>query len=567
MSLHTTTALTLSKHEHRLLGLTLITLHIAIWWDFASWHSLIFFCIHLCLYVLWQSSWYRQELPSMKHLILLGSGIVAFTIAISFRSINIWLMMIWQLIMIGIIGGRDLVKPRDRLVNISAVIFLTLDLLVITISRLLIIEVTTTFDLLGYGLLIIPVAFLLIPPDDGPEFRYNLDFFHGLTLAQLIALIALGGLVIKHHVGISYPLAVFEVCLTIALFIFTISWLSTIFAQEGNIQQLWTRHLLSIGGTFDHWLENLAQPSNYKSLTPSQFLQVGFERLRTLPWIAGIAWHSLHGEGMSGDIAKNEVVISVRSLEVKVYSDYRISSSHYFQMRVLVQLLEYLHQAKRREEAFAQQAHLQAIYETGAKLTHDIKNILQSLHAITSMIETCQPQQFGETQRMLQGQMPNLAHRLKQTLDKLQKPADFSYSNVPVRLWWNGLQARYTKRDVDFFSDIDANNVLVPESLFDNVVENLLQNALNKRKREPELHIEVSLTVRERVLNLTVCDDGSSIPEEIAKNLLNHPIHSSQDGFGIGLYQAAKQVANTGYHLKIAENAEGQVCFKLSNAE
>ncbi|OQW91821.1 MAG: hypothetical protein BWK79_16065 [Beggiatoa sp. IS2] len=557
----------MSKHEHRLLGLTLITLHIALWWDFASWFSLIFLFTHLCLYVLWQSSWYRQELPSTKNLILLSIGIVAFTTLISFQLINIWLMMLWQLVMIGIIGGRDLVKPRDRLVNISAVIFLTLDLLIINIYQLLIIDGLTTFTLLGYGLLIIPIIFLLIPTDDGPEFRYHVDFFHGLTLALLIALIALGSLVIMYRVRISYPLAVFEVCLAMALFIFTISWLSTIFVQDGNIQQLWTRHLLSVGSTFDHWLENLAQPSNYKSLTPPQFLQVGFERLVTLPWVVGITWHSLHGEGVFGEIAKYHVVITVHSLEATVYSHYRISSGHYFQIRVLVQLLEYLHQAKRREEAFAQQAHLQAIYETGAKLTHDIKNILQSLHAITSIIETCQPQQFGETQRILQGQMPNLAHRLKQTLDKLQKPAEFSYSNVPVRLWWNGLQARYAKRDIDFFSDLDADNILVPEGLFDNVVENLLQNALNKRKREPQLQIEVTLTVRKRVLHLTVCDDGSTIPEDIAKNLLNQPIHSSHDGFGIGLYQAAKQVANTGYHLKIVENAVGQVCFELASAE
>ena len=34
--------------------------------------------------------------------------------------------------------------------------------------------------------------------------------------------------------------------------------------------------------------------------------------------------------------------------------------------------------AKIREKTLTQQTHLKAIYETGARITHDIKNLLQS---------------------------------------------------------------------------------------------------------------------------------------------------------------------------------------------
>jgi len=222
--------------------------------------------------------------------------------------------------------------------------------------------------------------------------------------------------------------------------------------------------------------------------------------------------------------------------------------------------------ARRREAAFAQQAHLQAIHETGAKLTHDIKNLLQSLHAITSVIESSPPKKFGDTQRLLQGQMPHLTQRLKRTLDKLQKPAEFSYSHVPVTLWWDNLKARYRKSQIEFSDHKETENILIPEDLFDNVSENLLQNALTKRQREPELQINVLLHISKRCLQLTVCDNGSPIPEEIANQLFSQPV-PSRDGFGIGLYQAVKQLAHTGYKLKIVEDIEGQVCFELASTE
>jgi len=111
-----------------------------------------------------------------------------------------------------------------------------------------------------------------------------------------------------------------------------------------------------------------------------------------------------------------------------------------------------------------------------------------------------------------------------------------------------------------------VSDILIPEDLFDNVSENLLQNALMKRKREPDLQIKVVLHIDKRRLHLTVCDDGTSIPEEIANLLLTQPVQS-RDGFGIGLYQAVKQLAHTGYVLNIIENVEGQVCFELASTE
>ncbi len=562
------------KHEHRLLGLMLITLHIVLWWDFLALPfpehlKRVVLLIHFGVFILWQPFRSRLETYHFRNMVLLGTVIALFIV-----FPQTWLMTLWQIILLGLMGGRDLVKPIDKIVNLVTIIFLSLEIFIVNLPQLFVIEelallyqfAPDSLLLLNYMLLSMPLTFLFISTDDNHEHRYYIDFFHGLTVSMLMIIMILGSLVIHYSGNINLLLAIFQMSLAIALFILMISWLWVVFAGEESVEPLWTRHLLNIGNAFEQWIDNLAQPHNYKNFTPQEFLRAGFEQLETIPWVSGIAWHSPYGEDILGYQDRKQVIITVQAIEVTVYAHYRINGSHYFQIKILIQLLEHFHQAKRREAAFAQQAHLQAIHETGAKVTHDIKNLLQSLHAITSVIETSQPTQFDTTQKLLQGQLPHLTQRLKRTLDKLQKPAEFSYSNVPVSLWWSNIKARYRKSQIDFYHKIDTENVLIPEDLFDNVSENLLQNALMKRKREPELHIDVSLHIHQRNLKLIVCDDGSPIPDEIFNNLFSQPV-SSRDGFGIGLYHVAKHLTHTGYSLSISENVEGQVCFELKTAE
>jgi signal transduction histidine kinase len=63
-------------------------------------------------------------------------------------------------------------------------------------------------------------------------------------------------------------------------------------------------------------------------------------------------------------------------------------------------------------------------------------------------------------------------------------------------------------------------------------------------------------------LRLTVCDNGDPIPERIAANLLRGIVVSEQ-GLGIGLYQAARWAGQLGYRLSLISNRAGKVCFEL----
>ncbi len=566
--LHQQTTFIAPQHEHRLLGLVLISLHIALWLNVHDIALRVLFFLHFSAFLLWQPLWEKRNPLSLKNVVLLSISAIIFLI-----YINLWLIGLWILVLLGLLGGRDLAKPQDRFINVVAIIFISFQLFVIILPSLFIfadLSVTrysfSNLMWLNYTTLTVPILFLLIPADKSTEHRYYIDFFHGLTVSLIIIVVALGSLTMMYHQNNSYPLAVFQTSFAATFFIFIVSWLWVIFDSKNTIDELWTRHLLNIGSSFELWLENLAQPRNYKGLTPREYLESALEKLASLPWIQGISWYSVYGENMLGKSSNNQLVISTQSLEVTVYSRYRINASHSFLIKLLVQLVEHFHQAKRREEAFAQQVHLQVIHETGAKLTHDIKNLLQSLQAISSVIESSKPNEFGDTQRLLQGQMPHLTQRLKRTLDKLQKPQELPYTTVPLNLWWGNLKARYAKRHISFVEEIRNNHLLIPEDLFDNVVENLLQNALSKRKREPELQIEVSLYADDDKLRLTVCDDGTAIPEQIADTLMLKPV-ASKDGFGIALYQMAKQLMGSGYQVSLCRNIAGEVCFDLVNEE
>jgi hypothetical protein len=565
------------KHEHRLLGLILISLYFVFWAEKSTGLPQIFLFLHCLLLLLWQPLWAGRSPTNIKH-ISIFTGFALF-ISIFF---NLWILSLWQIILIGLIGGRDLIKPRDRFINIIAITYLAINLFIINLQSIFVIEgmgVSTLLNMsvpIKYGLLSIPLLFLFFSSSDKSiEHHYPIDFFHALTLSLLMIILCLSSIITMLYGKISYPVAVFQVAMATVLFIIVFSWLWIIFAEKENIGQIWTEHILNIGNSLEQQISNIIHPHDYKALTPKEFLKSGLKYMaNSLPWIVSIQWQSdlYNSNGTIGNKkSKHFITINLESIEVTVYSHDRISGTHYFQAKLLLQLLEYSHQAKRRENAFAQQAHLQGIYETGARLTHDIKNVLQYLLLISAGVETS-----GVSTKIIymDNNMPHVVHRLKQILDKLKAPSELTvYSHIPITLWWENLQARYRKYPVVFLIDGGSKKassiVSIPEDLFDNVVENLLQNAIMKSKREFNLKIKVSLVIKhtepgkKMFLKISICDDGTAIPTDIAQNLLTQRV-PSKDGFGIGLYHAAKQSKLAGYQLVIAENREGKVCFELS---
>ena len=97
--------------------------------------------------------------------------------------------------------------------------------------------------------------------------------------------------------------------------------------------------------------------------------------------------------------------------------------------------------------------------------------------------------------------------------------------------------------------------------MFDSVLDNLLANALRKKEVEPQLKITVAIQL-ERGIGISVTDSGSAIPAAHVANLFGGVVHSEQ-GLGVGLYQAAKWAEQLGYRLQLSHNENGVVSFEL----
>jgi signal transduction histidine kinase len=195
-------------------------------------------------------------------------------------------------------------------------------------------------------------------------------------------------------------------------------------------------------------------------------------------------------------------------------------------------------------------------------MTHDIKNLLQSLNVLCAAAAREDDRDSPELQALMRRQLPVIAQRLSDTLEKLQRPEPAEEQNLLAQGWWDGLVRQYQSEGVQFGGTELPPEGRVPRSVFDNVADNLIRNALAKRAAEAGVSVRVEFEYGEDVA-LRVRDTGRAVPPELEPTLLQAPI-SSHGGLGIGLYQAARLAASSGYRLILETNRDGNVCFALS---
>jgi signal transduction histidine kinase len=415
--------------------------------------------------------------------------------------------------------------------------------------------------LLGYGLFIVPATLFFVPdPKETTEPEKSVDFLYGLTVSLLTCILAMGSLLSMYITGAQYPVAVIQTILAIALFLLAISWLWTPLAGFSGLGQLWERYLQNIGTPFEAWLGRLAELAHGEQ-TPDAFLESAIAQLVELPWVSGATWVSEECQGESGKTTPRSFRFVDEDLEVTVYAHRSVGTALRLHGQLLLQLVAHFYRAKQREEVLTRSARLQAVYETGARITHDIKNLLQSLQTTTAAMQAGKADDDPELRALIARQLPHVNKRLQLALDKLQAPEKEAMVEGPLSDWWKSLQERNIDTGIQFESDLGSDPP-VPLDLFDSVAENLLENARSKRQSEPGITISVHLEARNGAARLRVSDNGSCIDSDTARNLFRSPVDSS-NGLGIGLYQAARQAQQWGYELTLTANRPQDVSFDL----
>jgi signal transduction histidine kinase len=342
-----------------------------------------------------------------------------------------------------------------------------------------------------------------------------------------------------------------------ALFIFAVLWNPT--RGFGGLRTYFSRYLLSVGMPFELWMRRVAELAQSES-DSRRFLEAALKEIAALPWMRGAEWRSPDGEGRFGEAGRHASRFEQHDLEIVFHTEIQLSPALLLHMRLLAQVVGEFYEGKRRENALRQNAYLQAVHETGARLTHDVKNILQSLYALTSMAPRDTSDGYAG---LLQRQLPQLTRRLHATIEKLRAP-EVATRELPVaaRAWWAELERRMAGSGITLTASITA-SCEVPAALFDSFIENALENARAKAKREAGVSIGISFVCDDAQVEVTVCDSGSAIPEAVSERLFREPI-DREGGLGIGLFHTARLAGEAGYALHLRANRDGEVCFTLA---
>jgi signal transduction histidine kinase len=546
------------RFEHQILALMLASLHLALWWDFGGALSRSLILAHLGLFLMWQPLWRREQRLNWKGSIVFILATLAFIIWIDWG-----LMTFWLLLLTAIVGGRVTARRGSRYAYLMALTFLVSEILIACIPAIIAVQSlkSEAWRMLGYGLFIVPVVLFFVPdPREPVDTTKSVDFLYGLTVSLLTCILAMGSLLSMYITGAEYPVAVIQTILAIALFLLAVSWLWTPLAGFSGLGQMWERYLQNIGTPFEGWLARLADLARGNQSADS-FLESAVARLVELPWVAGAAWNSPECQGENGPATDHLFHFVDDDLTITVFANRRVGTALRLHGLLLLQLVAHFYRAKQREEELTRTARLQAIYETGARITHDIKNLLQSLQTTTAAMQAGKAGDEAALKELMAKQLPHVSQRLQLALDKLQAPEKEAMVEGRLSEWWESLQARNIDAGVQFESTLGS-NPMVPLDLFDSVAENLLENARSKRLSEPHIHINVHLEVQNGAARLRVSDDGSCIDTDTARKLFKSPV-SSRNGLGIGLYQAARQARQWGYELTLTANHPHDVAFDL----
>jgi len=549
----------LSQRHWRLVVFAMLALlHIAVLRGTADNWARALLLAHLGLLLLWQPFLRGEQKLSLAQAAFIALGAVAIMLWLGW-----WLLAFWVVVLAGLVGGKVFLHQArwQRRSYLVVLVYLVALLAVIILPEIaprreVSPEIRTAAEW-GLPVLLLLLAVMPVEPE-APDAPQVIDFFYSIFLMLVLGMVILGSFTFMTLSRIPYLEALSDTVFLIAGSMFALGLAWNPRTGYAGLNVFFSRYLFSIGLPVEKWLHFLAELSQNES-RPERFLGEGVSGLVRLPWIAGASWQAGAERGEAGAHTEHSVRYESAELCLAIYSRYRTSPALQWHMLLLGQLLGEFYAAKLREQSLQQASYLRAVHETGARLTHDVKNLLQSLNVLCA---AATKDESPELHALIRRQLPVVTQRLSSTLEKLQRPGDEDVQQVRLAEWWQGLQRLYQGNPVEFSSGDATPDALVPRALFDSVADNLLQNALAKRAADPEIRIRVSLDVAGPRPEIRVADTGRAMPSALAHKLLRGPVPSAR-GLGIGLYQAARQAERAGYALVLERNQDGEVRFAL----
>ncbi|HXU41644.1 MAG TPA: ATP-binding protein [Burkholderiales bacterium] len=550
----------LSQRYWKLIVVAMLALlHVAVFRGVADPWARALLLAHLGLLLLWQPFLRAEQRVSA------GQGLILSAVAlVLLLRLDWWLLAFWVIVLAGLVGGK-VYQHHARWQRRCYLVVLAylLALLAIAILPEIAPRREIAPEIRSAAEYVLPLAFVVIALFPGEaetvEAAQVMDFFYSVFLMLVLVVVVLGSFTFMTLTRSGYLQSLTATIFLTAggMLLIALAWNPR---SGGGLDVFFTRYLFSIGLPVERWLHVLTELLQNES-RPERFLDEAVAALERLPAVAGVGWRAGDERGERGERTPNAVEFAIPEIALTIYSRFRVGPALQWHLHLLAQLLAEFYVAKLREAQLRQSSYLQAVHETGARTTHDIKNLLQSLNVLCSVAAREDYRDWAQLQGLVRRQLPMVAQRLAETLERLQRPLAEGENYVPAKAWWDALARQYRGEGVDFQSGDPPASSRLPRSLFDSVADNLIGNALVKRSSERDMRVQVSLEYGERVA-LRVCDTGSAVPPEVETRLLRAPV-SSRGGLGIGLYQAARQAEAAGFQLALESNRDGDVCFTL----
>ena len=544
----------------------LVALYLVLWQGPEALLGRTLFVAHLGLFMLWQPFVQTEKRLSLAS--LLGLAAVILVVGGFLKG---WMITLWIMTLAGIVGGKVLLfgARAPRLFYLLALGFLVVALMIMA-APLVVPQAKPPAEILWLGhagLPLVLVVMALLP--QGPEIentREVVDFVYSLFVFLLLAVLMLGSLAAMLLLGSGYVEALLQTLLVTGLMLLLLGVVSNPRSGISGIGGLISRYLMSIGLPVEQWLQALSNLA-LREEDPQAFLeQACAEIAQRLPWVRGGEWIAGGSSGRFGATDGRRWEFSHGGMVLVFYTLHAPSPTLIWHYNLLAQLLAQFYADKQRALALKQLSYMQAIHETGARLTHDVKNLLQSLNALCSAGIEPGAESSREYQALLRRQLPAITDRLADTLAKLNAPQSISSVRPVIAAeWWQALQQRMSALTWISFETATTAAGELPAEVFSGVVDNLISNAAAKHLREPGLCVQVELKDSDAGFELLICDNGSAVADDVAPSLFTGPV-SSAVGYGIGLYHAARYAQAAGYELSLAENRSGRVCFRLAPA-
>ncbi|MCK7492230.1 MAG: hypothetical protein MZW92_11970 [Comamonadaceae bacterium] len=217
------------------------------------------------------------------------------------------------------------------------------------------------------------------------------------------------------------------------------------------------------------------------SPTPQRFLGQSLALVPELPGSRGGRLEDRGGRGRvrRASAGRREVRLPRAGARVP-HRRSRFRPALFLRMRLLAQVVGEFYESKRREARIQRNAYLQAVHETGARLTHDIKNLLavpatrsprprRARGRSTRPTATCSSASSRSSRGASRPRWTSCDRRRWRPAKPLR----------PARAWWEDVERRHAGDGLQLEATIDG-YVVVPATLFDAFLDNCIDNVRGK---------------------------------------------------------------------------------------